>query len=140
MLQTDERSRWIPRFLAAALLCLVFLSGAVMGVVGDRAVLLREGRILPKEGMQILTSRIVRAMDRELDLTAAQKAEIGEILERRRERIGRIWSDVRPEVRGEIDRSNEEIASRLTPEQREKFDLILARWERRIERWTGPRD
>lgn len=137
MSPSSREVRWKARLLAAALLGVVFLAGIVVGVAGDRALLLRQGRVLPKEGLQIVSSRIVRAMDRELDLTEAQKASIGQILDERKARIGRIWSEVRPDVRAEIERSNAEIAAKLTPEQRVRFEEILARWERRIERLTG---
>jgi gas vesicle protein len=129
----------LPRVLAALLLALTFLSGAIIGVAADRALLLKQGRVLPREGMQLVSSHIVRAMDRELDLTEAQKASIAEILDQRKERIERIWFDVSPAVRSEIARSNAEIADQLTPLQREEFERIIARWERRVDRMIGPR-
>jgi type II secretory pathway component PulC len=108
----------LPRVLAALLLALTFLSGAIIGVAADRALLLKQGRVLPPE---------------------AQKASIAEILDQRKERIERIWFDVSPAVRSEIARSNAEIADQLTPLQREEFERIIARWERRVDRMIGPR-
>lgn len=139
MQQNEEPRRRAPRIAATILLVFVFFSGLVLGIAGDRAVLLKEGRVLPKEGMRIMTSRIVRAMDRELDLSEGQKAEIEKILDRRREHIDQIWSGVRPEVRAEIDRTNREIEAQLTSEQKVRFEKILMRWERRIEKLVGPR-
>lgn len=140
MQPNDDRSRWMPRLLALVLLAITFAGGVVIGVAGDRMLLLRDGRVLPREGMQVATSRIVRAMDRELDLTQEQRQKIEAILEGRKARIGTIWAGVRPAVREEIDRSNDEIAAQLTPEQEEAFRRILERWERRMERLVGPRD
>src|SRR5512140_2628496 len=130
----EPQSKSRNMLLAVVLLVLTFVTGAVLGVAGDRFLLLRQGRLLPREGMRFMSSRIAHAMDRELGLTDAQHAQVERILEDRHARIESIWHGVRPQVRAEIDRTNEQIKALLTPEQRPKFDKLIARWEERTER------
>jgi Spy/CpxP family protein refolding chaperone len=123
--------------VAALLLAATFITGIVAGIAADRMVLVREGRILPREGMRFVSARIVRAMDRELDLTDAQRADVEKILAARQSRIERVWKDLRPQIRAEIDRTNREIEAVLTEEQKPKFRKLTARWEARMGRLLG---
>jgi len=133
--ETQGRAR--SAVVAALLLAATFVTGIVAGIAGDRIALVREGRILPREGMRVVSSRIVRAMDRELDLTDAQRADVERILAERQKRIERVWSGIRPQVRAEIDRTNREIEAVLTEEQKPKFHKLTAKWEARMGKLLG---
>src|SRR5262249_34476267 len=124
---------------ATVLLAAVLLTGILVGAVGDRIILVRQGRVLPREGLRVMTARIVRAMDHELDLTPDQRTRIEEILRHRPEEVEAVWAGLRPAARREIDRTNAEIRKTLNPDQQERFDLLVQRWERRTERILGRR-
>ncbi len=137
MSHTESRGRARRALVAALLLAATFATGVVAGVAGDRMVLVRQARILPREGMRFVSTRIVHAMDRELDLSDAQRAQVEQILGERQKRIEKVWSGIRPQVRAEIDHTNHEIESILTDEQKPKFQKLTARWEARMERLLG---
>lgn len=125
------------RLLAALLLLLVFAAGVAAGVAGDRFYLIRERRVLPTTGLDLVSNRIVATLERELDLTAGQREQIESILERRKSRIESIWAEMRPKVRGEVEATNAEIERLLSPEQRKKFERLRARWKERSLRVFG---
>ncbi|MBI2213486.1 MAG: hypothetical protein HYU52_07560 [Acidobacteria bacterium] len=123
--------------VAALLLAATFVTGIVTGIAADRIVLVREARILPREGMRFVSARIVRAMDRELDLTEAQRADVERILADRQKRVERRWVEMRPLMRAEIERTNREIEAILTDEQKPKFERLTKRWEARMGKLLG---
>ena len=137
MSHAETRGRARSAVVAAILLAATFLTGMVAGVAADRFVLVREARILPRAGMRFVSARIVRAMDRELDLTDAQRADVERILAERQRRIERVWSEMRPQIRTEIERTNREIEAILTEEQKPKFEELTRRWEARMEKLLG---
>lgn len=136
--ETPGRAR--NALLAALLLIATFATGVVAGVAGDRIVLVRDARILPREGMRFVSSRIVRAMDRELDLSDAQRADVERLLAERQKRIETVWIEIRPQMRAEIEKTNREIEAVLTEEQKPKFRQMTARWQARMEKLLGRRD
>ena len=137
MSQTETHGRARSAVVAALLLAATFVTGVVAGVAADRIILVREARILPREGMRFVSARIVRAMDRELDLTDAQRADVERILGERQKRIERIWVEMRPQVRAEIERTNLAIEAVLTEEQKPKFRKLTERWEARMGKLLG---
>lgn len=110
------------RLRAALLLLLTLATGIVLGVLGDRVVLLHQRRILPSEKAgKIMAGRIATRLDRELKLTPEQRKSVEEILERHRVRIEAAWNNVRPQVRSEIETADREIRAVLNEEQRSKY-------------------
>lgn len=131
----DSRvSVWLK---AAALLLLTFWAGATAGVLGDRLVLLRQHRLLPKEGLQFVTNRAIRQMDRRLDLSDEQERRVREIVTRHRTNIETLWTDVRPKVRSEMEAAELEIRALLDEGQQEQFDDLREGWRRRAGWLTG---
>lgn len=122
---------------AILLLFLAVVAGFVVGVMGDRLILLRQGRLLPRQGSAIISHRIVERMDRELGLTDRQQKQIYDILEQQRKTIDAIWSDVRPRVRSEIHEGEQEIRTVLDDKQKAKFDKLVEKWRHRVRMLTG---
>jgi len=77
-----------------------------------------------------------RFLDR-LDLSAAQRARVDSILERRRSQLDAFWAGPGTQLRAIVDSTREEVRSVLTPAQRAAYDSIGAR--RRRERGGPPR-
>jgi hypothetical protein len=108
--------------MAALVVVVALIAGAVLGIVGDRAWLWHMHRLLPgPRAERFVAGRIVDHLDRELHFTPPQKSAVQQILDRHRARIDAISAAVRPQMRQEIDATNAEIEKVLTPEQRTKF-------------------
>ena len=100
--------------IATLALVVMFVAGFVTGIVADRVMHHRRPD-RPRMGEHMM----VRGLDRHLDLTDQQEAQIRQILERRHERMSAA-------MRTELEQVNAEIEKVLTPAQREKFkDLRL---------------
>lgn len=104
--------------IATLALVVTFIAGFVTGIAAVR-VFHRGGRVPP-----IVEQTLLNRLDRQLDLTDRQRAEIRKIIVQRHDRIERMWANVRPQMRAEIERTNAEIERVLTPEQREKFQAL----------------
>lgn len=128
-----RRTRWI----AVALLVATFLTGMLAGGAVDRFVLFRQHRLLPTTGARFVAARVVRVLDRKLDLTPTQEAEIQRIVESRRKEVESVWRAMQPQVRAQLSKTNEEIEAVLTPDQREKFRHLRDQWEKRAHRLFG---
>ena len=107
--------------LAAIALVITFGVGAIVGVVADRAFILRVG-IPPRS-----SAWVVSRLDHRLHFTEQQRVQVKAIVERRQKRIADVWTNVRPTVHREIEETNIEIDRVLTPEQRIKFAKIRMR-------------
>ena len=68
-------------------------------------------------------------LDREVQLTPEQRAEIEQIIAGSQERLRELWDPVAPKVREEYRSTRRQIASLLTTEQKEALEK--ARKERR---------
>jgi Spy/CpxP family protein refolding chaperone len=101
--------------IAIVVLVLTFLAGAAVGVFGAHMAILHGGA-----GAERFPRALLNRLDRRLDLTDQQRAQIAKIINTRHARIA-------SEVRGEVDRANEEIERVLTPEQRVKFQKMRMR-------------
>jgi Spy/CpxP family protein refolding chaperone len=120
---------------AAIALAVVFLAGLVIGVAGDRAFLVLRGRLPMRHGpSDRMVNHLVDRLDRELELTPAQRTTVTAILKRGRDRIDAIHGAIRPQVRAQMDATSAEIEKVLTPEQRTKFAELRAKMERHRER------
>ena len=114
--------------IAAAALVVTFIAGFLVGAVADR--FLHRGRRVPPAAPHVMINRL----DRHLDLSDQQRSEIQTILERRHEKIEKVWAGIQPTVRSEIDQANAEIERLLTPEQRQKFQRLRMRLGPRMHR------
>jgi len=119
------------RTAAVAIVVVAFFAGLLIGVAGDDLYLIHSGRLFPRHAARFAADRMADRLDRELHLTPQQKTQVQAILERHRARIDAAMSNVRPMIRQELDASNKEIATILTPEQRTKFSELQMRIESR---------
>jgi Spy/CpxP family protein refolding chaperone len=73
----------------------------------------------------------LRRMERELDLTPAQREPIEKILKEGQERTKKIMETVEPRRREEFKRTIEEFRAVLTPEQLKRFDESVKQQQQR---------
>jgi Spy/CpxP family protein refolding chaperone len=122
--------------MAAVLVVVVaFIAGILVGVAGDHFYLIHSGRLSPRRTARFASDRMADNLGRALQLTPQQKTQVQQIIERHRAKIDAAMSSVRPQVRQELDATNKEIESILTPDQRTKFaELRMQMNARRRER------
>jgi hypothetical protein len=104
---------------------LAFLLGAVvvggsLGFTADR-VWLRE-RICQQSGNRAdARSRLAR----DLGLTAAQRATLDSLLDRRHDQMSAVVKQIRPQMDSVRDRTRQDIIRMLNPEQQARFEAML---------------
>lgn len=127
------------RTAAVVVVIVAFVAGILVGVAGDHLYLIRSGRLFPRHASRFAADRMTERLGHELQLTAQQKTQVQQIIERHRARIDAMMSSVRPQVRQEIEATNTEIDKILTPDQRTKFaDLRMRVGSKRRDRGTRP--
>jgi Spy/CpxP family protein refolding chaperone len=62
----------------------------------------------------------------DLDLTPAQRLAVDSILDERHRRMEALFATIRPQMSAIRDSARKQIALRLTPEQRVKYDQYIA--------------
>jgi Spy/CpxP family protein refolding chaperone len=127
------------RAAAVAVVVVAFLAGILVGVAGDHLYLIRSGRLTPRHATsRFAADRMTDRLTHELDLSPQQKTQVQQIIERHRAKIDATMANVRPQVRQELDATNAEIETVLTPEQKTKFaDLRMRIGARRRDRSSG---
>jgi Spy/CpxP family protein refolding chaperone len=114
------------RAAAVAVVVVAFIAGILVGVAGDHLYLLRTGRLSPRHG-RFAADRMADRLTHALDLSPQQKTQVQQIIERHRAKIDATMANVRPQVRQELDATNAEIETVLTPEQKTKFANLRMR-------------
>jgi Spy/CpxP family protein refolding chaperone len=119
------------------LLAGIFIAGGVTGAF----VMKRVGReLLARRAApeQWAPQQVKRLMDR-LDLTPDQMEAVRPILRRNMEQLNRLRSYSLAETRSIMEQMQREIAGKLTPEQRAKFEQINKEMRERVKRFMNDR-
>ncbi len=80
----------------------------------------------------------LRRVQRELDLTPAQRERVDAILNEGQERTRKIMDPVMPRLREELQRTKDEFRAVLVPEQQARFDALIKHPMRPHEPRQGP--
>lgn len=96
--------------VAILVVVVTFTAGLMVGVFAAHIVHVRGEHLFP-------TRMMVNRLDRRLDLTDRQRAQVEQI-------IRRHHTAITTHVHSEIAQANAEITHILTPEQRKKFERI----------------
>lgn len=140
----DSKTKWVGITLAA-----VLVLGIGAGILVDRFLLL--ARVESATNVDSDSDREQRHDDhakrfrarlqRELDLTDEQKTRLDQVLENNHETAERFWEDSRARFEELRKSFREDIRSLLNPEQRAKFDEMLAKHDKeRQERPEGEKN
>jgi hypothetical protein len=117
------------RTKVAAGIILIFVLGCLAGSLAVQLYHRQESRDAhrrhrtPEERVDFIMKRL----DRDLDLTAQQAADIRPIVETNEKAISEIKERVAPEIRGILDKGFSAIRKILTPVQQRKLDGIRER-------------
>jgi len=121
--------------VALVLLALCFSAGFAAGVIGDRIVLFHQGRVIPRGGVDFVTRHLVQRLDRALDLSESQEAQVQAMLDRRKKRVFGEWDNLQGRLHQEMEEAHREIGTVLTPAQRAKFDAMQRHWRGHRRGW-----
>jgi hypothetical protein len=121
---------------------LVFVSGAVLGVFGDRlytaTTVVSKGKNAPKPSPEEFRRGYLGFMQKRLTLSDSQVTQLGLILDETRARMNEIHERTIPEQQ-EIQKSqSEKIRALLTPEQQSEYDVVVKERRERMKK-GGPR-
>lgn len=112
--------------VAAALL--IFVSGAVIGVLGTRFFATRLVVGLVRGDTAVVERQVLRRLDRELDLTEAQRAVAREVVAEAARELLAYRREQAPRVDAMVDRAMSRLAVTLTPEQKTRLADMAARF------------
>jgi hypothetical protein len=127
---TSESEPGKKRAMALGLAVLLFGAGAAAGVAGDRWV--ASGRSGESRSWDRRRPEATAQQYREeLNLDEAQGRSVEEILRRTWASIRQAIAPVEPELDGIRRRGDDEIRALLRPEQRPRFEELVAEQERR---------
>jgi hypothetical protein len=118
------------RTAAIVVVIVAFIAGILVGVAGDHFYLIHNGRLSSRHA-RFSAGRMTERLAGELELSPQQKTQVQQIIERHRAKIDAIMNNSRPQVRGEIDATNAEIETILTPAQKTKFATLRMNVARR---------
>jgi Spy/CpxP family protein refolding chaperone len=110
-------------FRLILLLALVFFAGAVVGVVGARAVMRRvvQQAVAHPERIQAV---IERSLTRKLRLDNSQQAKLHDILSDTHGRLKDLRREYGPQFVLIISNANGQITAILTPEQQARYEKL----------------
>ena len=79
----------------------------------------------------VMRIEFLRRMERELELTPAQRDPVDKILKDGQERMKKLMDTVEPRRREEFKRTMEEFQAVLTPAQHQRFDELVKQQQQR---------
>ena len=79
----------------------------------------------------VMRIEFLRRVERELDLTPAQREPIDKVLQEGQERMKKLMDTVEPRRREEFKKTMEEFRAVLTPEQQKRFDDLVKQQQQR---------
>ena len=118
------------------LLAGIFLAGMVSGAL----VMIRIGREMaerrPLPGQW--APHQMRRLSERLNLTPEQQETLRPIVHRNMQDLARVRNYTFQETKSILERMEREVAEKLTPEQRAKFEQMNKEWRERARRQFGP--
>jgi Spy/CpxP family protein refolding chaperone len=117
---------------------LVFLLGAICGGVATHVVNHSKAENFAGRGPEAREEMLVKRLTRQLELDSRQLELIRPIVSETHATIRQIRQQSRPQVEGVLEESQRRIAVILGPEQREKFEKIIAERKDRRHSQSGP--
>jgi len=110
-------------FKLLLLVGLVFLAGAMAGVVGTR-IAIRHWLRSALQRPQMVQTLIERRLQQRLRLDANQQAQVHQILTDARGQLKNLRQEYRPQIVLIVSNADVEISTLLTPAQRQRFEKM----------------
>ncbi|MBI4881999.1 MAG: hypothetical protein HY812_20420 [Planctomycetes bacterium] len=115
-------------------MAVIFLCGAVAGVLGSAAFVHHRIRAFHREGPPAVRRLVMHALDWKLDLSSAQKTAIAAILDDVHRDFGLFRDSHQEQIRLIVDRGLQRIEAELTPEQDDAWEDLRGAVEAHLER------
>lgn len=114
----------------------IFACGVITGAMVTRTIVIRteerpfaaataSSRMAAGPVLQMQRAEFFKRLDKQLDLSAGQRDQIGKILKASQERTQPLWDQIAPQMSDELKKVREEIRGVLSPEQWKKFGEMM---------------
>jgi len=114
----------------------IFACGVITGAMVSRTLVTRTeerplaaasalSRMAAGPVLQMQRAEFFKRLDKQLDLSAGQRDQIGKILKASQERTQPLWDQIAPQMSDELKKVREEIRGVLSPEQWKKFGEMM---------------
>ena len=126
----------VPRLNIALYVGLVFLSGVVVGVFGDRLYTVKT--VVSARNPDEWRKRLVVEMQSRLKLRPDQLSRLNTILDETRSRVHEVHEKSRPEMEAIRQRQTEQIRTILDEGQRAEYEKMRAERDQKATPRGGP--
>ena len=125
------RRRWVWPVLLALV---IFVSGVVVGG-GLTFKIITSGFKRSFQDPEVSAERITNRMKRRLDLTDEQFVQVRRIILERQKAFQSMRKQVRPQLEAQIEKTRQELAAVLSPEQARKWEKRFGQF---LKFWLPP--
>lgn len=108
---------------------LIFICGVLVGG-GLSFKIVTAGYKRAFQDPEFLAEKIIRRMERRLDLNSDQVKRAREIILEQQKAFGALHKEFRPRMDSQIEKTRRELAKVLTPEQAQKWEKTFGRIQR----------
>lgn len=110
---------------------LVFLAGALAGILGTEQYTHYRFSQFVKKGHPARWEVLLKEMSKDLDLREDQRSEIRVILEEMENKVEQLKQTFDPQIKAVFDEGFHRIREKMTGEQMEKFDDFMEKMKKR---------
>jgi len=128
---TRTRRRWVWTVLLALV---IFVSGVLVGG-GLTFKVITSGFKRSFQDPAVLAERITHRMKKRLNLTDEQAVRVRRIILEQQKAFQSLRKQVRPQLEAQIEKSRQELAAVLTPEQARKWEKLFRHF---LKFWLPP--
>jgi len=129
----QRRRRWVWTILLALV---IFVSGVLVGG-GLTFKVITSGFKRSFQDPAVSAERITHREKKKLDLTDAQAVQFHRIIFERQKAFQSLRKQVRPQLEAQIEKTRQELAAVLTPEQARKWEKRFGRF---MKFWLPPKN
>jgi hypothetical protein len=127
------RRRWVWTILLALV---IFVSGVLVGG-GLTFKVITSGFKRSFQDPAVSAERITHRMKKQLDLTDKQAVQVHRIFFEQQKAFQSLRKQVRPQLEAQIEKTRQELAAVLTPEQARKWEKRFGRF---MKFWLPPKN
>lgn len=110
---------------------LIFLLGAASGGLGAHLYYQSRLEKIFHGGAKARQEMLLNRLSKQLDLDDTQRREARAIIEKTHAEMDNIRKQYRPQIQAALEKTRIEMAQILRPEQRKKFDEMVAKYRAR---------
>lgn len=106
---------------------IIFLLGALAGSAATGIFFKRNVEQVLRGGSKAASELVAKRLSKALKLDAAQRSQLDQIVDEARKEMIDVRRQIRPQIRDILNRAQDKVNVMLTPDQREKFQKIIAK-------------